>query len=85
MSRKFKDAYYIEIDDADAEHTHLWVTVNGADGSVIELIEQYPIADRERAFALARRMADLLDLPVKLLKDRDEPAQPISDVVPDAA
>ena len=33
-----KDVSYVEIDDADEERTHLWVTVNDADGAVIEII-----------------------------------------------
>ena len=49
-----KGASYTEIDDADTEHTHLWVTVNDADGTVIEIIEQCPLEERERAFAMAR-------------------------------
>ena len=59
---------YVEIDDADMERTHLWVTVNGVDGEMIELIEQYPVEQRESAYAMARRLADLL-LPLR--KDRD--------------
>jgi hypothetical protein len=35
------------------------------------LIEQYPVEDRVRAYAMARRLAGLLDLPLKLRKDRD--------------
>jgi hypothetical protein len=62
---------YVKIDDTDMESTHLWVTVNGADGRVIEIIEQYPIENRIGAYAMARRLADLLDLPLKLCKDRD--------------
>ena len=62
---------YVEIDDADMERTHLWVTVNGVDGEMIELIEQYPVEQRESAYAMARRLAALLDLPLKLRKDRD--------------
>ena len=62
---------YVEIDDADMERTHLWVTVNDADGGVIEIIEQYPIENRIGAYAMARRLAKLLDLPLKLRKDRD--------------
>ena len=53
------------------ERTHLWVTVNGVDGEMIELIEQYPVEQRESAYAMARRLAGLLDLPLKLRKDRD--------------
>jgi hypothetical protein len=55
----------------DSERTHLWVTVNGVDGEMIELIEQYPVEQRERAYVMTRRLADLLDLPLKLCKDRD--------------
>ena len=73
-----------EIDDADEERTHLWVTVNDADGAVIEIIEQYPLEERERAYAMARRLANLLDLPLKLLQDRDREAQPITDADPNA-
>jgi hypothetical protein len=62
---------YVEIDDADIKRTHLWVTVNGADGGVIKIIEQYPIENRIGAYAMARRLAKLLDLPLKLRKDRD--------------
>jgi len=62
---------YVEIDDADMERTHLWVTVNGVDGEMIELIEQYPVEQRESAYAMARRLAGLLELPVKLRKHRD--------------
>jgi hypothetical protein len=69
---------YVEIDDADMEHTHLWVTANGADGRVIEIIEQYPIENRISAYAMARRLAKLLDLPLKLLKDPGGEARPIS-------
>jgi len=58
---------YVEIDDADMERT----TVNGVDGEMIELIEQYPVEQRESAYAMARRLAGLLELPVKLRKDRD--------------
>ena len=61
---------YVEIDDADMERTHLWVTVNGVDGEMIELIEQYPVEQRESAYAMARRLAGLLDLPLKLRKPR---------------
>ena len=74
-----KDASYVEIDDADPEGTHLWVTVNDADGSMIEMIEQYPLEERVRAYAMARRLAELLDLPLKLLKSRDREARPITD------
>ena len=49
--------YHVEIDDADMERTHLWVTVNGVDGEMIELIEQYPVEERESAYAMARRLA----------------------------
>jgi len=63
---------YVEIDDADMERTHLWVTVNGVDGEMIELIEHYPVEQRESAYAMARRLAGLLDLPLKLRKDRDK-------------
>jgi hypothetical protein len=59
---------YVEIDDADMERTHLWVTVNGVDG---EMIEQYPVEQRKSAYAMARRLAGLLDLPLKLRKDHD--------------
>ena len=38
---------------------------------MIELIEHYPVEQRESAYAMARRLADLLDLPLKLCKDRD--------------
>jgi hypothetical protein len=62
---------YVEIDDTDMESTHLWVTVNDADGGVIEIIEQCPIENRIAAYAMARRLADLLDLPLKLCEDRD--------------
>jgi hypothetical protein len=62
---------YVEIDDADMERTHLWVTVNGVDGEMIELIEQYPVEQRESAYVMTRRLADLLDLPLKLCKDRN--------------
>ena len=58
---------YVEIDDADMERT----TVNGVDGEMIELIAQYPVEQRESAYAMARRLAGLLELPVKLRKDRD--------------
>jgi hypothetical protein len=61
------------------EHTHLWVQINSADDEMIELIEQYPIEERERAYAMARRLAKLLDLPLKLLKDAGGEARPISD------
>jgi hypothetical protein len=63
-----ENASYVEIDDADPEGTHLWVTVNDADGSVIELIEQYPLANRVGAYAMARRLA-------KLPGSRDREAQ----------
>ena len=63
--------YHVEIDDADMERTHLWVTVNGVDGEMIEFIEQYPVEERESAYAMARRLAALLDLPLKLREDRD--------------
>ena len=53
------------------ELTHLWVTVKGVDGEMIELIEQYPVEQRESAYAMARRLAGLLDLPLKLCEDRD--------------
>jgi hypothetical protein len=44
---------------------------------MIELIEQYPVEQRESAYAMARRLAGLLELPVKLRKDRDrEPPLP---------
>ena len=67
-----KDVSYVEIDDADEERTHLLVTVNDADGAVIEIIiEQYPLEERVRAHAMARRLSGLLGLPLKLLKDRD--------------
>ena len=36
--------------------------------TLIELIEQYPLEERVRAYAMARRLADLLDLPLKLLR-----------------
>jgi hypothetical protein len=29
---------YVEIDDANTERTHLWVSVNGVNGEMIELI-----------------------------------------------
>ena len=74
-----KGASYVEIDDADTERARLWVTVNDADGVVIEIIEQYPLENRVGAYAMARRLADLLDLPLKLLKDRDGGARPITD------
>ena len=32
-----KDVSYVEIDDADEERTHLLVTVNDADGAMIEI------------------------------------------------
>ena len=38
---------------------------------MIELIEQYPVEQRESAYATARRLAGHLDLPLKLRKDRD--------------
>ena len=44
---------------------------NGVDGEMIELIAQYPVEQRESAYAMARRLAGLLELPVKLRKDRD--------------
>jgi hypothetical protein len=47
------------------------VTVNDADGGVIEIIEQYPIENRIAAYTMARRLAGLLDLPLKLRMDRD--------------
>jgi hypothetical protein len=68
---------YIEIDDADVEHTHLWVQINGADDEMIELIEQYPVEERVRAYAMARRLANLLDLPLKLLDSPDGEVRPI--------
>jgi hypothetical protein len=75
---KRPDFSYVEIDDTDMESIHLWVTVNDADGGVIEIIEQYPIEERVGAHAMARRLAKLLDLPLKLLKDRDREARPIT-------
>ena len=44
---------------------------NGVDGEMIELIAQYPVEQRESAYAMARRLAGLLNLPLKLGKDRD--------------
>ena len=38
---------------------------------MIELIEQYPIEQRESVYAMARHLAGLLDLPLKLYEDRD--------------
>jgi hypothetical protein len=35
------------------------------------LIEQYPVEQRKSSYAMARCLADLLDLPLKLRKDRD--------------
>ena len=72
-------ASYIDIDDTDPEPTHLWVTVNDADGAVIEIIEQYPLKQRVGAFAMARRLANLLNLPLKLREDWDREARPITD------
>ena len=74
-----KGVSYIEIDDADTEHTHLWVTVNDTDGAVLEIIEQYPLEERVRAYAMARRLANLVGLPLKVLKDRDREARPITE------
>lgn len=54
------------------------VTVNDANGVMIELIEQYSLENRVGAYAMARRLADLLDLPLKLLKDRDGEAWPVN-------
>ena len=34
---------YVETDDADIEHTHLWVSIMDHDGGTIEIIEWYPI------------------------------------------
>ena len=65
-----KEASYVEIDDADTERTHLWIRVNDADGNMIELIEQYPLEERVRAYAMARRLADLLDLPLELFRPK---------------
>lgn len=81
---RLQNAAYVEIDDADTERTHLWVTVNDADGTVIEIIEQYPVDGRESAYAMARRLANLLEIPLKLREDRDIDPQPI-DAVPNAA
>ena len=74
-----RESSYIEIDDADTEHTHLWVTVNDTDGAVLEIIEQYPLEERVRAYAMARRLANLVGLPLKVLKDRDREARPITE------
>ena len=73
-----RELSYIEIDDADTEHTHLWVTVNDADGAVLEIIE-HPLEERVRAYAMARRLANLVGLPLKVLKDRDREARPITE------
>jgi hypothetical protein len=62
-----QEASYVAIDDTAPERTHLFITVNHASGSVIELIEQYRIKDRVGAYAMARRLAKLLDLPLKVL------------------
>ena len=75
---KRPDFSYVEIDDADTERTHLRVTVNDADGGVIEIIEQYPIEERVRAYGMAQRLADLLDLPVKLVDSPEREARPIT-------
>ena len=40
---------YVEIDDADMERNHLWVTVNDADGNTIELIERNIRSNSARA------------------------------------
>ena len=64
---------HVEIDDGDAEHTHLWVTVNDDDGCVLEIIEQYPIEERDRAY----RMAALLKLPIKLKEGPFDDPRPI--------
>ncbi|HEX3412873.1 MAG TPA: hypothetical protein VHT00_14230 [Stellaceae bacterium] len=77
-------ANYVEIDDTDPEHTHLWVTVNAADGSVIEIIEQYPLDNRVGAAAMARRLAGLLSLPLKQRNSADRDAELIS-AAPDNA
>jgi hypothetical protein len=53
------------------------VTVNDADGGVIEIIEQYPIENRIGAYAMARRLAGLLDLPLKLVDSPELEARPI--------
>jgi hypothetical protein len=66
-------ANYIEIDDADVERSHLWVSIMDADGGLIELIEQYPTAERGRAIAMARRLSRVLNLPLKLKQDRKQP------------
>ena len=68
---------YVEIDDGDAEHTHLWVTVNDDDGCVLEIIEQYPIEERDRAYRMALRLAALLKLPIKLKEGPFDDPRPI--------
>jgi hypothetical protein len=55
------------------ERADLWVSIMDADGGLIELIEQYPIAERGRALAMARRLSRVLNLPLKLKQDRKLP------------
>lgn len=45
---------------------------------MIEIIEQYPLKQRVDAFAMARRLANLLNLPLKLCEDWDREARPIT-------
>lgn len=68
---------YIEIDDGDPEHTHLWVSVNDTNGCMIELIDQYVLEDRLRAYSVAWRLSDLLKLPMKLKTSPFEDPRPI--------
>jgi hypothetical protein len=60
------DFSYVEIDDGDPEGTHLWVSVNDEYFSMIELIDQFTIDERDRAYRVASRLSNLLKIPMKL-------------------
>ena len=64
---------YVEIDDGDPEGTHLWVSVNDEYFSMIELIDQFTIDERDRAYRVASRLSNLLNIPMKLKEGPHSP------------
>ena len=71
---------HVEIDDADMEHTHLWVSVIDTSNE-IQFIEEFPIQERGRAFRLASKLAHLLNLQTRLKDSPELEAEPIDVVV----
>jgi hypothetical protein len=69
--------HHVEIDDGDPNEMFVHVTVNSEDGDVIDIIEMFPLAKRDAAYAMAQRLATVFELPLTLIDDYGSEPKPV--------